>query len=83
MTDTVVAIALVTIVTFGYLGWCAVSPFGACRACHGFGFHMTTTRSGRPKRGRDCRRCKGYGLRLRTGRRLINFLADIRDQSHR
>lgn len=58
---------LLVIVTLGYLGWCAVWPFRACRRCHGMG------RFTGPMRGiRLCRRCDGTGVRLRTGRRVWN-----------
>nr|WP_206440669.1 hypothetical protein [Streptomyces scabichelini] len=65
-------IALLLLVTFGYVSVCAASPFGACRKCRGFGFAMKTDRKGRPKRGKSCRRCKGHGKRIRIGRWLYN-----------
>lgn len=69
--------------TLGYAALCAISPYGPCRSCNGFGFHLTTTLSGRPKRGRDCRRCKGHGIRLRLGRRIFNFFAALRRNGNR
>ncbi|GAB2915505.1 hypothetical protein GCM10022245_57640 [Streptomyces mayteni] len=71
------------LVTLGYFALCAVSPFGRCRKCEGIGFRLTTTRAGRPRRGRDCRRCKGVGLRIRTGRRVLNHLDRIRRNANR
>lgn len=62
-----------------YLGSCAVWPFANCRKCKGVGrFHAPSGRAWRP-----CRRCKGTGSRLRTGRRLINYLRRLRaDANH-
>ena len=61
-----------------YAAACAVSPFGRCWHCRGFGFKIRQSRfTGRLRRGRDCHWCHGTGLRLRLGRRLYNFLADI------
>jgi len=54
------------IVTFCYAGLCAVRPFGTCRKCR------PTTR--RTAGRRYCRRCGGTRLRLRTGRRVWNFI---------
>ncbi len=59
-----------------YAAVCAVSPFGRCWVCRGFGFKLKQGRfTGRLSRGRDCRWCDATGLRLRFGRRLYNFLA--------
>jgi DnaJ-class molecular chaperone len=56
---------------------CAVAPFARCRDCHGFGFHTTTDRKGRPKRGKTCRRCHGHGIRIRAGRHAYNLARGI------
>jgi hypothetical protein len=58
------------IVTLGYIMACAVWPFTACRKCHGAGRHRSP--SGRA--WRYCHRCHGTGARLRTGRRIYNYL---------
>ncbi|MEU8551832.1 hypothetical protein AB0C81_33505 [Streptomyces roseoverticillatus] len=63
--------------TLCYAVICAVSPFGACRKCGGWGAVIRQTRSGRLKRGRECRRCDGQGLRLRVGRRLYNSVVEL------
>lgn len=68
------AIACLLAITLSYLLLCAVSPFGNCRKCRGFGFRMKQNRKGQLRRGRDCRRCHGYGKRIRTGRRLLNLV---------
>lgn len=61
-----------------YAAACFVSPFGRCWHCRGFGFKLKQSRfTGRLSRGRDCRWCDATGRRLRLGRRLFNFLADI------
>ncbi|GIG85105.1 hypothetical protein [Plantactinospora endophytica] len=52
-----------TLITLGYLGVCAVSPFGACRRCHG---------NGRGRTYRHCNRCDGTGRRIRIGRHIWN-----------
>ncbi|RSS80723.1 hypothetical protein [Streptomyces sp. WAC06614] len=72
MPPALLAITLLLAVTFCYGGLCAVSPFGTCRKCRGFGFALTTDRKGRLKRGKHCRRCDGHGKRIRTGRWLYN-----------
>lgn len=77
MTPALLAIACLLAVTLCYGGLCAVSPFGTCRKCRGFGFALTTDRKGRPKRGKHCRRCDGHGKRIRAGRWLYNRAARI------
>ncbi|MDX3855040.1 hypothetical protein [Streptomyces sp. AK02-01A] len=77
MTPVFAASALLLAVTFCYVGWCAVSPFGNCRRCRGWGFVMKTDRKGRAKRGKDCRRCKATGKRIRVGRHLYNVATRI------
>jgi hypothetical protein len=77
MTPILAAITCLFIVTFGYGGLCAVSPFGNCRKCHGMGHRLATDRKGRLKRGKDCRRCKATGRRIRAGRWLYNRWARI------
>lgn len=64
-------------VTLCYAVLCAVSPFGACRKCDGWGFAVWQGRKGRIVRGRECRRCEGHGMRLRLGRRLYNAVAHL------
>lgn len=73
MPPAFAVVTLTILITLGYLAVCAVSPFAPCRTCHGLGFHLATTRTGKPARGRPCRRCHGHGCRIRTGRRLINL----------
>lgn len=69
------AIYATLLITLGYAGLCAASPFGPCRKCRGFGFHVRTDRRGRPRPGRTCRRCKGDRYRIRIGRHLYNLIA--------
>ena len=73
MTPVLAASLLILIVTLGYAAVCAVSPFGNCRKCRGWGFQMKTDRKGRAKRGKDCRRCQATGKRIRTGRHLYHL----------
>ncbi|MEE1929836.1 hypothetical protein V1J52_16875 [Streptomyces sp. TRM 70351] len=61
------AMAILALVTLGYAGVCAASPFGTCRRCNGLGFALTTDRRGKP-----CRPCRGHGKRIRVGRWLYN-----------
>lgn len=68
-------IACILAVTACYSLVCAVSPFGDCRKCAGFGFEMKTDRKGKLKRGKNCRHCKGHGKRIRAGRHLYNLWA--------
>ncbi|MEW1720848.1 hypothetical protein [Streptomyces sp. NPDC093109] len=77
MTPTILAITCLLAITLCYGGVCAVSPFGTCRKCRGFGFAMTTDRKGRAKRGKHCRRCDGTGKRIRTGRHLYHLAARL------
>jgi hypothetical protein len=77
MTPILLAIACLFAVTLGYIGLCAVSPFGDCRKCRGMGHELKTDRKGRLKRGKDCRRCKATGKRIRAGRWLYNRWARI------
>ncbi|WP_329151167.1 hypothetical protein OIU91_28205 [Streptomyces sp. NBC_01456] len=72
MTPTALAIALPLIVTFCYVALCAVSPFGNCRKCKGFGYALKTDRRGRLRPGKTCRRCRGDRKRIRVGRHLFN-----------
>ncbi|KAB8171123.1 hypothetical protein FH609_000420 [Streptomyces sp. 3MP-14] len=81
MPPELTASALIFLITLCYLVLCYASPYGRCRRCDGFGFHIGTTRKGRPLRGKDCRRCKGHGFRLRPGRHVVNAL--IRYWQHR
>ncbi|NGO09297.1 hypothetical protein G5C60_17240 [Streptomyces sp. HC44] len=77
MTPALAASALLLLLTLGYASLCAVSPFGNCRKCRGWGFAMKTDRKGRMKRGKDCRRCHATGKRIRVGRWLYNRWARI------
>ncbi len=76
MPSALTAMTILAMATLGYIGLCAVSPFGPCRTCSGLGFqlHTRTTLTGRTqhRRGKDCRRCHGAGRRIRTGRRIHN-----------
>ncbi|WP_327431741.1 hypothetical protein [Streptomyces sp. NBC_01236] len=77
MTPALAASTLFLLFTLCYSGLCAVSPFGNCRKCHGWGFAMKTDRKGRQKRGKDCRRCQATGKRIRVGRWIYNRAARI------
>ncbi|MGW5178698.1 hypothetical protein ACWERY_30775 [Streptomyces sp. NPDC004082] len=77
MTPILLAITCLLVVTLGYAGLCAASPFGDCGKCHGMGHKLKTDRKGRLKRGKDCRRCKATGKRIRVGRWLYNRWARI------
>ncbi|MFH9121704.1 hypothetical protein [Streptomyces globisporus] len=77
MTPALLASALLLLITLSYGGLCAVSPFGDCRKCCGWGFATKTDRKGRAKRGKDCRRCKATGKRIRIGRHLYNVAARL------
>ncbi|MQY14987.1 hypothetical protein SRB5_51640 [Streptomyces sp. RB5] len=72
MTPTLLAIACLLAITLGYIGTCAVSPFGPCRKCRGMGCKVKTNRRGKVRRGRDCRRCHATGRRIRVGRWIYN-----------
>ncbi|MCX5458803.1 MULTISPECIES: hypothetical protein [Streptomyces] len=77
MTPALLAITCLIAVTFCYVGTCAVSPFGNCRKCRGFGHRLKTDRRGRLRRGKDCRRCHATGKRIRAGRWLYNRAARL------
>lgn len=63
------------LITLGYASLCAVSPFGHCRKCKGWGHKIHTDRRGRVRPGRVCRRCKGDRYRIRIGRLIYNRIA--------
>ncbi|MBW1597922.1 hypothetical protein [Streptomyces sp. JJ38] len=63
------------LVALGYAALCAVSPFGNCRKCRGFGVEIRTDRKGRPRPGRTCPRCHGDRKRIRLGRHLFNLVS--------
>lgn len=77
MTHVLPAIPGLIFLTLCYAAVCAVSPFGNCRKCRGFGFQIKHDRRGRIKPGRPCRRCHGDRKRIRTGRWLFNRLARV------
>lgn len=82
MTPALTAMPGLIFLALGYAALCAASPFGDCRKCRGFGFHVRRNRRGRIKRGPDCRRCRGHGKRIRFGRHIYNVLARLhRDHS--
>ncbi|MCW7989117.1 hypothetical protein XF35_28755 [Streptomyces platensis subsp. clarensis] len=72
MSPIVLAIAIPFIVTLCYVALCAVSPFGDCRKCRGFGYALKKDRRGRLRPGKTCRRCRGDRKRIRIGRHLFN-----------
>lgn len=68
---------LLPAVTLGYLGMCAAFPYGNCRRCHGTGrLYSHLVRSA----FRLCPRCDATGRRIRTGRRIYEYL---RTEHHR
>ncbi|GHJ36035.1 hypothetical protein [Streptomyces sp. TS71-3] len=76
MPHALTAIPGLIFITLGYAALCAVSPFGTCRKCNGFGHQIRQSRvTGRLKPGRVCRSCHGYGRRIRIGRWLYNRVA--------
>ncbi|AXG79662.1 hypothetical protein [Streptomyces paludis] len=77
MTPVILAITCLLGITLCYGGLCAVSPFGNCRKCRGWGHAMKTDRKGRAKRGKDCRRCDATGKRIRIGRHFYNTAARL------
>ncbi|AXK35888.1 hypothetical protein DVA86_27950 [Streptomyces armeniacus] len=78
MSSFVAAIPGLIFLTLCYTALCAVSPFGNCRKCKGFGFHLKRGRlTGHLKPGRTCRRCHGDRIRIRTGRHLWNVARRI------
>lgn len=74
MTGVVIGLAVIAAAA-GYWIACAFWPFAACAWCGGDG----RKKSPSGKYWRPCRRCKGTGTRVRTGRRVWNWLAGQRD----
>lgn len=70
----VIAVVVGVVVTLGYLVACVIWPFANCLRCGGTG----KRRSPSGKAWRKCRRCKGTGARLRTGRRIFNYLSQTK-----
>lgn len=60
---------LLLLVLAGYAFACWWWPFTACDRCE-----AGKIRSPTRKAWRKCRKCKGTGARLRTGRRVFNYL---------
>lgn len=61
----------------GYFAACRFWPFANCLRCSGSGKrHSPSGRAYRP-----CKRCKGGGRRVRTGRRIWNWLAGQADRA--
>jgi hypothetical protein len=81
MTSVLTAIPGLLFITLGYAAVCALSPFGDCRKCRGFGYKLTTNRRGKLKRGKHCRRCDGHGKRVRAGRWIYNHAARLHRES--
>jgi hypothetical protein len=77
MADALAAIPGLLFLTLGYAALCALSPFGDCRKCRGFGYQLKTNRRGQLRRGRACARCDGLGKRIRLGRLLFNRAARL------
>jgi DnaJ-class molecular chaperone len=77
------AVGWVWLIGLGMLGlaWhaalCWISPFTYCRRCGGTGQRKPLLFKGSKNYGR-CRKCKGSGTRLRTGRKITNFLTGQR-----
>jgi hypothetical protein len=78
LTASTLILALI-IITFCYTLACMARPFGACRKCGGYGRHRSP--SGRA--GGYCHRCHGTGARLRTGRRIFNYLLALYREGRR
>ena len=76
VTLAITTVTITTPVTLGYAGLCWVKPFTTCKRCRGTG--RTTTRV--LHRPRTCRRCD-RGQRLRTGRRVYNYLHHARESA--
>jgi hypothetical protein len=75
-----ILLAILTVVTLGYLLACWLYPFGPCRRCGGSGKRRS------PFGGRSfglCRRCDGSGRRLRIGRHVLNYLRERHGRSPR
>lgn len=84
MSHALSAIPGFLVITLGYAAVCAVSPFGLCRKCRGFGRVIRRSRiTGRLTAGRECRRCNGYGRRIRVGRWIYNRVARLHDDGTR
>jgi DnaJ-class molecular chaperone len=74
----VLAMALVAVVG-GYVVACWVWPSTACRKCESHGKRRSPT----GRAFKICRRCKGTGRRIRTGRRIFNWLRVLSQEGTR
>lgn len=61
----------------GYAVACKVWPYTSCRRCGGGG----RKRSPSGRNWRPCRKCKGTGARVRTGRRLLDWVFGQADKA--
>jgi hypothetical protein len=76
MTGAILLAIAVVLVVAGYVLACWWWPFVACKRCDGTG----KRRSWWGGSFRLCRRCKGTARRLRTGRRVFNWLRVLHDE---
>jgi hypothetical protein len=76
MTGALLATTATLAWLVGYVIACWVWPFADCAKCKGSG----RKRSPSGKAFRLCRRCKGSGKRIRTGRRIFNWLQVLRKE---
>ncbi|WP_432092297.1 hypothetical protein [Streptomyces sp. bgisy100] len=83
MSSLLSAMPVLLLAVAFYAALCAVSPFGTCRRCRGFGFQIKQSRRGHLSRGRECRRCEGYGRRVRAGRHLFNLVSRLHSEGTR
>jgi len=72
-------LALAALVTAGYAFSCWIWPFKPCRHCHGTGKRRAPFD---PNAIRIHGRCNGTGLRLRTGRRVYEYLRTEQRRTH-
>jgi hypothetical protein len=70
MSGTLLAILATTAAVVYYVSSCIFWPYTSCGRCKGNGKHGAWWGGG----FRLCGRCSGSGRRLRTGRRIYNFI---------
>jgi hypothetical protein len=79
MTGGVLIAITVAVIVGGYVFACWFWPFATCKRCKGNGKRRSPT----GRAWRTCKRCKGTGRRIRTGRRVFNWLRVLHNEGAR
>ena len=76
MRGYLIVVGVIVFLVARYLIHCIWFPMADCWFCGGKGRHYAKRGRGRPRR--RCGRCKGTGERVRTGRRVYDWVVGRR-----